>query len=195
MVIGFKNNWLEAVEQVKGCRWIFLCKCGVRKELEAGAVSSGKTHSCGCKHIANVYKHGLSRTAEQYIWSCMRQRCKNPKNPVYKHYGGRGIAVCERWNSFQNFYSDMGPRPTSKHSIERVDNDKGYDPTNCIWATRYVQAKNQRLREGRSIHSCPHGHLRDTYGSMDSRGRPWCRECCRIRYAMKTERKNHGKSP
>jgi hypothetical protein len=75
----------------------------------------------------------------------MLQRCNNPRQPAYSDYGGRGIKVCDRWQeSFENFLSDMGPRPSDEHSIERIDNDKGYEPTNCRWATAKEQRANQR---------------------------------------------------
>jgi hypothetical protein len=74
----------------------------------------------------------------------MRRRCNNPDHADYHRYGARGITVCERWNSFDNFIADMGPKPTKDHSIERVENDKGYSPDNCIWGTKLEQGRNRR---------------------------------------------------
>ncbi len=89
--------------------------------------------------------HGLSHTPEHRAWSAMRQRCTNPRHPEFHNYGGRGLTVCQRWDeSFAAFYADMGPRPSAGHSLERVNNDAGYEPSNCIWATDHAQTRNSR---------------------------------------------------
>ena len=89
--------------------------------------------------------HGMSYSSEYNTWKSMKQRCENPKNTHYKNYGARGIGVCKEWSdSFENFYKDMGNKPTKKHTLERVDNSSGYSPKNCRWATSSEQNRNKR---------------------------------------------------
>lgn len=86
----------------------------------------------------------MSRTVEYRTWFHMRERCNDPNYPRYADYGGRGIKVCARWAKFENFFADMGRRPSPKHSIDRIDNDGDYEPSNCRWATAAQQMSNQR---------------------------------------------------
>lgn len=92
----------------------------------------------------NVKTHGRSEDAEFGIWWAMRQRCSNPRNKAFENYGARGIFVCDRWQKFDAFYADMGPRPSPEHSIDRIDVDSGYSADNCRWATRDEQNSNRR---------------------------------------------------
>lgn len=88
--------------------------------------------------------HRMSRTPEHRAWQNMKDRCLNDRSSKYADYGGRGIAVCARWMVFENFFADMGPRPSPAHSLERKDNEAGYTPGNCEWATKKAQARNRR---------------------------------------------------
>ena len=87
-------------------------------------------------------RDGVSKDPAYRAWAAMIMRCVNPKVNNYHSYGGRGITVCNRWRDFRNFIADMGPRPSSKHTIERRNNDLGYDADNCYWATRFQQSRN-----------------------------------------------------
>ena len=129
--------------------WVCLCDCGNTHRTTSTCLRIGNTRSCGCLRreatIARSTKHGMRRTPEFNVWANMRNRCNNPSNKSFFLYGGRGIKVCERWEtSFENFYADMGPRPSPKHSIERVNNMLDYCPDNCKWGTPQEQANNRR---------------------------------------------------
>ncbi len=128
-------------------RWNCKCSCGVDCIVRGSDLRSGQK-SCGCqKNKATGDRsrtHGSSGTREYHSWCAMRARCSNPKIKQYCDYGGRGIRVCERWDSFENFLSDMGPSPSPKHSIDRIDADGDYEPTNCRWATYKEQMSNKR---------------------------------------------------
>lgn len=135
--------------------WNCICDCGNEAIISAHSLNRGDAKSCGCYHselltAANT-THGFSKSSECGIWYSMKQRCFNPKSKRYADYGGRGITMADAWReSFDTFYADMGPRPSSKHSIDRINNDGNYEPGNCRWATATEQARNQRKRKCRA---------------------------------------------
>jgi len=130
------------------------CTCGNTTNVRLSNLRNGSIKSCGClaKEVVSkrASKHRQARdnnrTSEYTCWLNMKQRCTNPKSISWKYYGNRGIIMCNRWfNSFENFYTDLGTKPSPKHSIDRINNEGNYEPTNCKWSTNSEQMSNQRI--------------------------------------------------
>jgi hypothetical protein len=135
--------------------WRVRCECGKEKTVRGECLKNGKTKSCGCYRRETTRKlhatHGLSKSRTYFCWQDMRSRCCNKNDTGFKNYGARGISVCERWEKFENFLQDMGPRPDGL-MLERINNNAGYSPNNCKWASRSEQNNNTRR-----VHLITHG--------------------------------------
>ena len=124
-----------------------ICDCGQLATKICRDLTRGNSNSCGCLRSAKAKlhrTHGKSKDTEYIIWLQMRARCQNLKHPAFKHYGGRGIRVCEAWEKFESFYADMGDRPSKNLTLDRIDNNGNYEPGNCRWATWSQQNRNKR---------------------------------------------------
>ena len=156
-LIGHKYGRLTVLRECEsgrapnGCvfrNWICECECGNTIKKRTGQLRSSKFElSCGCARVGKARTHGfggINRPPEYDVWRAMRRRCRNDKCLDYQYYGARGIDICQRWDDFTTFLSDMGPRPSSNHSIDRINVDGWYSPENCRWATAVEQRHNQR---------------------------------------------------
>lgn len=143
----------------KAVQWKCRCDCGREITVHANNLRGGLTKSCGClarelhtqRGRTMRLRHGKDRkgrpASEYRAWSSMKQRCYNPRASGFEHYGGAGITVCDRWRtSFENFYADMGDKPSPDYSLDRIDPFGNYEPGNCRWADKATQSRNTRKR-------------------------------------------------
>lgn len=126
--------------------WTCKCTCGTIRLVPTQALKSGNTTSCGCYRIERITKHGMSYSRVYRIWDGMLQRCTNSNHTEYANYGGRGISVCDSWKDFMVFLADMGESPEGL-SLDRIDVNGNYEPSNCKWSTSVEQANNKRTNK------------------------------------------------
>lgn len=131
--------------------WLCRCDCGQTGVVRQDGLVRGESRNCGCKRNKEsrqrMIRHGFYKSSEYRIWAGMIARCTNPKTDNYSRYGGRGITVCDEWRSdFMAFLHDVGPRPSRSYSLDRIDNNRGYEKSNCRWATAAEQYGNRRKR-------------------------------------------------
>jgi hypothetical protein len=150
-------NGITAIKRVGSfpngsARWEFKCHCGNTFYAPPYTISAGRQLSCGCASPKTTQDPNRITRRDTFLeesvynsWKAMMQRCTNPNSHNYERYAvRRGITVCDRWKDFRNFKTDMGPKPSTEHSLHRIDNSGNYEPTNCKWATREEQYSNRR---------------------------------------------------
>jgi hypothetical protein len=147
MTVGSKYGKLTVLSRAENdrfgrTRWNVVCDCGTKKVIALYQMNSGHTKSCGCIRGRSNFRHGGRGTPTHNTWVGMKQRCLYPKHDEYARYGGRGIQVCERWMTYENFLADMGEKPEGM-TIERENSDGNYEPANCRWATMKEQNRNR----------------------------------------------------
>lgn len=170
---GVKFNRLRVVSKAytnkhRKVVWECLCDCGNTSFVTTRELKSGHTKSCGClkkERIINQSQKGFhqkNNKAEYNSYSSMKNRCYNSNCPHYDRYGGRGISVCDEWfESFETFLNDMGKRPSLEHTLDRIDVNGNYDPSNCRWADLSTQSFNKRKRRDNTTGHVGVGYIKD----------------------------------
>jgi hypothetical protein len=159
--------------------WECVCDCGKVKNINITHLNVGKTKSCGCLNREIILKirtkHGLYKVENNKEIQCYRNminRCTNSKTKGFEHYGGRGIKICDRWlQGFEYFFTDMGKAPTKNHSLDRIDSNGNYEPSNCRWTTKDVQIKNRKPLKNKTGYSGV---------NIEKRGKKKFRSCIRL---------------
>lgn len=184
------GRW-EVMSRAKGSKWHCRCDCGAERVVTGSSLKLGKSQSCGCYSRERSTTHGMERTSIYNIWAHMLRRCTNPNASSYAHYGGRGIKVCDRWRSFENFYADMGDRPTSGHSLDRINNNGNYEPGNVRWATAKQNIRNRRTTATVTINSrtLPVADIAEAHGIKPRIVRDRLRRGLTIEEAVSRERR------
>lgn len=154
-IVGKRYGKLKVLKEIQGNAKhrsvLCLCDCGSQKPIMVERLTAKRVISCGCvfeerlKHRNIKYQGESNKRSKEYnAWKRLRLSCNCKTNKDYHNYGGRGIKVCKRWDNFMNFYLDMGPAPSKKHSLDRIDVNGNYEPNNCRWVTISTQANNRR---------------------------------------------------
>ena len=154
---GPNNKW-------SATQWQCQCDCGTVRVVSSRSLWTGNSKSCGCvkksrdtldrvneilrqQRIRHGHRTHKTRTPTYESWLSMRQRVRNPNHPGFENYGGRGVRICARWDKFEHFLEDIGPRPSKNHSLDRLNTNGHYEPGNCRWATRSEQRRNRRPQQ------------------------------------------------
>lgn len=166
---GIKYAYLTPIRPVGKCPstratiWECRCDCGNLKNVSSGSLTSGNTKSCGCYGKSRLITHGATGETEYAAWAAAKNRCTREKDANFHNYGGRGIAMWEGWiNNYQAFIDHIGKKPTPKHSLDRINNERGYEPGNVRWATMKEQSNNVRR------------NLKYTYNGETKTLTEWC---------------------
>lgn len=172
----------EATPKKRGThKYLCWCSCGREFSVRCADIGRGVVKSCGCRQYTT--KHNMSLSPEYKAWGGAKHRCSNKNNRSFKNYGGRGVKVCDRWkNSFKFFIKDMGVRPSKSHSLDRINNNGDYEPSNCRWATTSQQALNKRFPSApkTEVTCCTCAKKFLILSSLVSaKKKHWCADSCR----------------